>query len=524
MSSFMGLLAGAVFVCLAAFNVVMMFELSRRGSDPAARNRYIAAHRIGGYLFVAQFCVMCYLMLLRVWGAPGELPTFVVVHIALAVGLVPLIVAKIAIARRYKDHYHYLMPLGLMIFGTACVIVLLPALMELVSSPKPGRFGSAIALVVLLCLLMALLALTPRKRALNAPAGATAVPLSISAKSDRVARTSMTLVLATIEEQTHDTKTLRFLVPRERQFDARPGQFMTFHWQVDGLRVLRSYTICSSPTQTGYIEITPKRIANGLVSTFLNDKVKPGYSVEATGPHGYFFFDENVDERIVLIAAGSGITPMMSMLRYIADRCLSTPVTLLYFVRTRHDIIFDKALAEMSAQLSNFCLAVSLSQPDESWTGHRGRLTREFVVEQVPAFASPTYFLCGPRGFMDNTRDILHSLGVAESQIREECFGDGKNDTGPLPATDVVVGEAEFARSRKVCPIPAGSSLLEVAERNGVEIPFGCRQGQCGTCSTRLLKGTVNDYGETVLAKQSLAAGCVLACVARPRGAVTLDA
>ncbi len=529
MSSFVGLLAGAGFVCLAAFNVVTIFEASAHGTNSATRNRFVAAHRIGGYLFVMLFCIMCYLMLPRVLGAPGELPNFVLVHIVLVLGLIPVILAKVVIARRYKIGFPYLMPLGLLIFGMAFMIVLIPAMMELLSSPKPGRIVSSIALIVLLilCLLVAGLAVGPRKRpaaATETLASSPVIPGPVPASSSGAGRNPMTLVLAKIERQTHDTKTLRFLVPRERHFRAKPGQFLTFHWLLDGARAPRSYTISSSPSQTGYIEITPKRIPNGLVSTFLNERVKPGYAVEATGPHGQFYFDENIHKRIVLIAAGSGITPMMSILRYIEDRCLSTPITLLYFARTRHDIIFEKALENIWVSLSNFHYAISLSQPDDKWTSYCGRLTREFLVEQAPDFTSPTYFLCGPRGFMESARMILRSLGVADSQIAEESFGEERKGLQECPGGDHIVGEAEFVRSRKLCAIPAGSTLLEVAEGNGVEIPYGCRQGQCGTCATRLLKGTVQDYGGTQLAKEFHEGGSILACVARPQGKVSLDA
>src|SRR6202795_3598111 len=109
---------------------------------------------------------------------------------------------------------------------------------------------------------------------------------------------------------------------------------------MDGQRVLRSYTVSSSPVHENYVEITPKRLENGCVSVFLNEGAKPGLTVEATGPYGRFYFDETFHKSIVLIAAGSGITPMISMLCYIDDLKLATRVTLLYSVRTRADIIF----------------------------------------------------------------------------------------------------------------------------------------------------------------------------------------
>jgi ferredoxin-NADP reductase len=141
---------------------------------------------------------------------------------------------------------------------------------------------------------------------------------------------------------------------KERKIKAKPGQFLTFHWFLEGKRVLRSYTISSSPTRSEYVEITPKRVQNGCVSHFLHDEAKLGLVVEATGPHGKFYFDEMVHRSIVLIAAGSGITPIISIVRYIGDLRLPTPVTLLYFVRTEKDIIFEAELERLRNSVPNF--------------------------------------------------------------------------------------------------------------------------------------------------------------------------
>jgi hypothetical protein len=176
------------------------------------------------------------------------------------------------------------------------------------------------------------------------------------------AKSPMSLLLAQTEQQTHDTKTLRFRILNESAFCSKPGQFLTFQWTIDGQRVLRSYTISSSPIHEDYVEITPKRMENGCVSVFLNERAEPGLRVVASGPYGRFYFDETLHKSIVLIAAGSGITPMISMLRYIDDLKLATPVTLLYCVRTRADIIFRNELRRLRSSLTNFkCEVVSVA-------------------------------------------------------------------------------------------------------------------------------------------------------------------
>src|SRR4029077_14160369 len=158
-------------------------------------------------------------------------------------------------------------------------------------------------------------------------------------------------------------------VPNDRKVNARPGQFLTFSFLFDGKKVVRSYSICSSPATSGYVEITTKRVSQGCVSTFLNDRASVGMTVEANGPFGQFYFDESKHHNVVLIAAGSGITPMIAMLQYMDDLRVQTKVTLLYCVRSSDDIMFESELEQLRSRMMNFQYHVLLSQPNAAWLG-----------------------------------------------------------------------------------------------------------------------------------------------------------
>jgi glycine betaine catabolism B len=365
------------------------------------------------------------------------------------------------------------------------------------------------------------------------------VPLA-SAKSDkpavqdpaRAVRTTnplpdgpLILRLVSITRQTPDAKTLRFIVSDGRKLNARPGQFLTFSFLFDGKKVARSYSICSSPARSGYVEITPKRVSQGCVSVFLNDRASVGMTVEAKGAFGHFYFDESKHQDVVLLAAGSGITPMMAMLRYMDDLCLETTVTLLYCVRTSNDIIFHSELEELRGRLKNFQYHLMLSQPHAEWSGPRGHISNEFMENALKEIALRDFFLCGPPPFMDASRAILTGLGVKPERIMQERFGSsapkGAQPISATAETDVVV---EFARSGKTCVLRSGQTLLEAADEHGVGIHSSCRQGQCGTCKTKLLGGNVRMDAEEGLDPDSRAAGFVLTCVGCPNGAVRLDA
>jgi ferredoxin-NADP reductase len=385
----------------------------------------------------------------------------------------------------------------------------------------------ATGLVVAVCLVQCVLVFRKRKESRitvdKSHVAVTPAPTT-ELTDDENERSPIALLLTKTEQQTHDTRTLRFKLLNERRLCAKPGQFLTFQWTVDGQRESRSYTISSSPIRENYVEITSKRMDNGCISIFLNEHAKPGLAVEASGPYGQFYFDEALHKSIVLIAAGSGITPMISMLSYLEDLKLPNPVTLLYFVRTHEDIIFQNELARLRRSLSNFKYEVCLSRPDAAWKGHSGHLTEEFVVQNVPNLESPTFFLCGPKGFMDNVHKILSTLGISKDRILQESFGESERSTESNPRESGAVETLVFTHSKKVCQASAGSTLLELAEKNGVQIPYGCRQGICGTCSTRVLSGVVQMDVEDGLTSDQKNAGYVLPCVSRIKGTVVVAA
>jgi len=525
---------GSLFVLLAGTNVWSMLHASQRATDRRIGARLMWVHRVAGYAFVFLFCAMCFFMALRLKGVDEELPSRVVLHLLLVLLLAPILLVKVLIARYYKQYSSALLPLGVTIFVLSFALVSINLVPYFLGRARSGGVPAPLSAGFLstLCIGVGVLLFRrprPVSHAVSTGAsrhrGDTPSAASSPAHPPATVAPSIRLRLARIDVQSHDAKTLRFLLLDGTRVVAHPGQFLTFQWQIDGTVVPRSYSLSSSPCQTAYVDITPKRIPNGQVSSFLNQRAAIGLVVEARGPFGRFYFDEERDRRIVLIAGGSGITPMMSMLRYIDDHCLSTPVTLLYGVRTRNDIIFEDELDRLRRRLANFRMVVILSQPDAAWCGPRGRLNRDLIaaVEGLPA---STFFVCGPPPFMENVCEILRSLDVDLARIRRESFGSAaRAEGGREPdASTSFDRTVEFARSGKRCTADPGQTVLELAEMHGVDIPSACRQGRCGTCTTRLLEGDVDMEVEEGLEPSARAEGCILPCVARPRGFVKVDA
>src|SRR4029077_3174423 len=217
----------------------------------------------------------------------------------------------------------------------------------------------SLLLPVVFCFFLARLTLRPMSSSAGASSHSSVPRQSLPVVQPN--SNTFSLELLHNEVQTRDAKTLCFRVQEGKQLMAKPGQFLTFHLNIDGNRLVRCYSICSSPSIKDYVEITPKRTKDGYASAFLNERATPGLVITASGPSGQFYFDEKVHREIVLIAAGSGITPMIAMLRYIEERTLNVPVTLVYCVRTSQDIIFDRELTRLSNALPQFRLIITLS-------------------------------------------------------------------------------------------------------------------------------------------------------------------
>jgi ferredoxin-NADP reductase len=324
-----------------------------------------------------------------------------------------------------------------------------------------------------------------------------------------------------IERQTHDCVSLRFRAAGTDLLGIKPGQFLTFDWLLDGQKLARSYSVASSPTQTGFVEIAVKQQPGGCVSHFLNAQASVGLTVEARGPFGQFCFDPNKHKSIVLFAGGSGITPILSILRYIDDRCLDTRAVLFFSVRTGQDIIFEHELERLGARLPLVKLVIVPTRRDNGEVRH---LSREQIVWELDELRSHTFFLCGPDAFMEHVRGILQSLDVDSSRILQERFGGKKLAAQTDLEAEILDATIEFNRSGQSCGFSTNRTLLEAAEMNGVSIPSSCRQGQCGTCATRLLDGEAEMDCEDGLDPALKAQGYVLACVARAKGNVRIDA
>ena len=162
---------------------------------------------------------------------------------------------------------------------------------------------------------------------------------------------------------------------------------------------------------------------------------------------------------------------MIAILRYIEELSLTVPVTLIYCVRTRQDIIFRKELIRLSCSLARFRIAVTLTAPDPGWKGQKGRVNKEFLLERVSDFRAPTFFLCGPGPFMQHVSELLKEQGVSADRVKQESFGGKPSVAIPDSSEDSSVAFVEFSRSGFEFELIPDMTLLEFAETVGVSLP-----------------------------------------------------
>jgi ferredoxin-NADP reductase/DMSO/TMAO reductase YedYZ heme-binding membrane subunit len=336
------------------------------------------------------------------------------------------------------------------------------------------------------------------------------------------------LVIARIFDETHDVKTFRFVSPDggPLPFEHVAGQYINLHLTIEGRRVNRSYTIASSPTRAAYCEISVKKVPNGYGSKHLHETWREGQRVKVSAPAGKFHFAGHEAERVVLIAGGIGITPMMSVVRSLTDRGWKGDLYLIFSVRLVKDVVFADELAYLRARFPNLHLKLTVSgDPDTAWDGARGHVTREMIAGFVPDLKRGPIMLCGPDKMMTAMREILVGVGVPDGEIHQEAF----ISTPPLeptaeePVEPGVAANITFRRAGKTAE-STELTVLEAAEDCGIALPFECRSGICGQCKTKLISGKVAMEVQDALTPADRSKGLILACQARAARDIEVDA
>ncbi len=353
------------------------------------------------------------------------------------------------------------------------------------------------------------------------------------------------LVCTAVSDVTHDVKNFVFEPEGDQLFAFEAGQFLTLQLDIDGRPLNRCYTISSPPTRPNRIAITVKRVVGGTASNWVHDNIVPGSKVSALAPLGAFSLTRRPTGKLLFLSAGSGITPLMSMLRTLYDLGSDADVVFLHSARTPSDIVFRSELAAIEMLMPNLRVVhiCEADYPSERWGGMRGRISSTMLQTIVPDLLERTTYNCGPAPYMEAVRRILGELGYDMAGYHEESFSfDDPAKPGAEPPPEGVTYDqiaiapppdaeesgttytVEFAKSGRTVTCRPDQSVLDAALAAGVRLASSCSQGMCGTCKIPKLSGDVEMNHNGGIRPREIAAGKILACCSTPLTDLTLDA
>ena len=321
-------------------------------------------------------------------------------------------------------------------------------------------------------------------------------------------------------DETPDAATFILYSSAGAFFHFLPGQFISVGATIDGKTHWRAYSISSSPTRPETVSITVRRVTGGLVSNWLLDTVRPGHEMPALAPAGEFALQAaDVPANIALLSSGCGITPMMSMTRWLLETCIATDIHFFHSARSEDEIIFRDELLALAERHANLKLHLFLTRPQGRIPCHHGRLDAARLQSLWPDRHDTRAYLCGQDGYMNDVCNWLRDAGVRDDQIHRENF--------QAACLTVNAGAERFSLHvpdfGKVTEISAGERLLDVLEREGLPIIGACRTGVCGSCRCKVVEGEVETTNAVPLSPEDVASGYVLACSAKAKSDLALE-
>ncbi|MBB3770364.1 ferredoxin-NADP reductase [Angulomicrobium tetraedrale] len=324
-----------------------------------------------------------------------------------------------------------------------------------------------------------------------------------------------------IRPEAPGVKTFRFRAGEGVAVSFVPGQAMMLAIERAGERHWRSFSI-SGAGADGALEMTIKAQAPGGATHWLHERLEPGMTLPARAARGAFTLAVRSGGPVAFISAGSGVTPLIAMLRELARTDPEADVAWVHAARREDDILFAQALAELQARMPNLAASITVSHPGAGWFGYRGRVNRRRMSVMVPDFAAREVFCCGPSAFMQEIRLIHAAEGGRKERFHTERFhAEGGGVAAPaspaaVPANGNPAGDFQLWAAGRELAIRADETVLQASLRQGVIIPCGCGEGLCGTCMVKLERGSVALHHNGGITPEEEAEGYILACSSRP--------
>ncbi len=311
---------------------------------------------------------------------------------------------------------------------------------------------------------------------------------------------NITLKIEAIKQETKDTLTLCFKQPGLRKIKYQAGQYLTLSFRIDGRKYTRAYSFSSSPSIDSSLEVTIKRVPNGIVSNYIHDFLKVGDIVEAIPPMGDFVFDANSQTKTIYFwGAGSGITPLMAIIKEILFSNQTIQLNLIYGNKNLESVIFLDKIKELeSLYPKQFKVFHFLSQQNNSDQENifQGRINTAFIEKLLKDNNSndALHYICGSDGLKKTIKTVLNQIQFPESSIYSEDF-ELIIDPSAFEGIQNRVVKINFLEKEAQIEVLKGKNVLEAALDNNIELPYSCQTGSCSTCKATLLEGKMKMIG-----------------------------
>ncbi len=343
------------------------------------------------------------------------------------------------------------------------------------------------------------------------------------------------LTISKLQKETKDATTVFFHIPEKLQhtFDYKSGQYLTIEIDINGTSVRRAYSLCTSPFANESPAVTVKKVEQGLMSNYINDHLKEGDEMDVMPPNGKFIVEPGKEGNplYILFGGGSGITPLMSIIKTVLIKESESRIFLVYANRDPQSVIFKSVLDSLEKEHKDRLKVIySYDNPPMMWFGLKGFLTEKSVAETLKAriggsWTDAKYYICGPSGMMDLVVGSLKKLGIKNELIHTEYFTSTTKKT-PLNAIEKTPDSVDMNTAQVTVHlygnthemvVSKNQTLLDAANRAGLQPPFSCTVGVCTTCRAKVHSGKVEMLEREGLSDQEIDEGYILTCQSIPK-------
>ena len=335
------------------------------------------------------------------------------------------------------------------------------------------------------------------------------------------------LIVSNIRQETLNSVVISFEIPPnlKKQYAFKAGQYLTLSANIKGEQIKRSYSICSSPKSQN-LQVGVKAIENGVFSNYVNDALREGDSIEVSTPEGRFVLENNDQDNYCAFVAGSGITPLMSIITDILENNENSVFVLGYGNKTKASTMFSSDIDELKSKYSNRFFCYNIYSQENNLEARFGRIDAGFinyVLKQHPQISFQKVLLCGPENMIENSKEVLEKLNYSDKKVLYELFysksGANVSKSGSGSAAKIIYDEETIELD-----VPKKMTILDAALQKNIDVPYSCQGGVCSSCIAKITVGSATMIQNNILTDSEIKEGLVLTCQAVPQtNEITVD-